>query len=141
MSSSPRWLAAVGGSLLAHAALIAAAIAWVAIYSYLIAPDKDVSAYQAHARQSGPWVSLVVGMPLFYFLCRWIGRQAPARARATIWALLAIYLALDLTLLVALARGELPMMMIVANYLAKVMAGLAGARAATATVAAANPDA
>lgn len=125
--SQPRWLAAFCGALLTHIILIAAAIAWVAIYSYLIAPGLEVSAYHAHAKLSAPWVSLLVGIPVLFLLCVRVGRSAPAQARATTMALLAIYLGTDLTLLLATTPVDhVPWGMVIANCLAKWVAGWLG---------------
>jgi hypothetical protein len=129
-SKSARWGAAIGGAFLAQLVLIAATIAWVAFYSHVVAPGQQVSAYHAHAQQAGPWVSLLCGVPLFILLCRWIGRQQPQRALATTLALLTIYLLVDVAILLAAAGAELPIAMIIANYVAKVLAGIAGGRSA-----------
>lgn len=129
--SQPRWLAAIGGALLAHVILIASAIAWVAVYSYLIAPGLEVSAYHAHARVSAPWVSLLVGIPVLFLLCLRIGRLAPLQARATTLALLAIYLCTDMFMLLATTPVELvPWGLVLANYGAKFAAGWLGGESA-----------
>ena len=68
-----RWGAALGGMLLAEVAQIAAAFAWVALYSYLIHPGETPAFYQRYAELAGPWVSVLAGTPIFYLVCRWIG--------------------------------------------------------------------
>lgn len=51
-------------------ALVLSAVAWVAIYSYLINPGQDLVYYQNHAQLASPIVSVVVGMPYLFFACR-----------------------------------------------------------------------
>lgn len=63
-------------------ALILSAVAWVAIYSYLINPGHDLVYYQNHAQFASPIVSVVVGIPYLFFTCRWIGRKAGTHALA-----------------------------------------------------------
>lgn len=92
------WGRALGGAALAEVMLIAAAFGWVAIYSYLINPGQPLSVYEQHATESGPWVSIVVGIPLFYAAARWIGRNRP-----TALVLCALVLMVDAVVLAVLA--------------------------------------
>lgn len=72
-------------------ALVLSAFAWVAIYSYLIHPGESPAYYQSHAQFASPIVSVVAGIPLVYFACRWAARKAGNRAVAMslwIWAVL-----------------------------------------------------
>lgn len=74
-------------------ALVLSAVAWVAIYSYLINPGHDLVYYQNHAEFASAIVSVVVGMPYLFFACRWVGRKAGTRAVAMglwIWFILFI---------------------------------------------------
>lgn len=95
-----RWGAALGGMLLAQVAQIAAAFAWVALYSYLVHPGETPAFYQRYAEVAGPWVSVLAGTPIFYLVCRWIGSRAPARAWPTAMALFGAFVLFDLTLVV-----------------------------------------
>src|SRR5688500_15164831 len=54
-----RWGAAIGGMLVAEVAQIAAAFAWVALYSYLVHPGETPAFYQRYAEVAGPWVSVL----------------------------------------------------------------------------------
>lgn len=74
-------------------ALVLSAVAWVAIYSYLINPGHDLVYYENHAQFASPIVSVVVGMPYLFFACRWVGRKAGTRAVAMglwVWSILFI---------------------------------------------------
>jgi hypothetical protein len=102
----------------------------VAIYSHVIAPDQPMSAYHAHAQLSGPWVSLLVGTPLFVLLARWIGLRHRDRAVATALAFAALYLLTD-ALILFVAASSIPWGMVALNYLAKPTAAFVGGWLAT----------
>ncbi|MCC7002014.1 MAG: hypothetical protein IT357_07650 [Gemmatimonadaceae bacterium] len=127
----PHWPRVLGAILIAQVMLIAGAVAWVAIYSYLIAPGQSIAAYQAHAQVSGPWVSLVLGIPVFFGLGRWLARHRPEAARASAIALGVGYVVVDLAILLAAAQGEIPWGMVAANYVVKLSAAWFGAMSAT----------
>jgi hypothetical protein len=75
-----------------EAALIISAFAWVAIYSLLIHPGEDNAYYQNYAKSASPIVSIVVGFPIWFFTCRWVGRKAGTRAVAMcLWAWLVLF--------------------------------------------------
>lgn len=127
-----RWGAALGGMLLAEVAQIAAAFAWVALYSYLVHPGETPAFYQRYAQVAGPWVSILAGTPIFYLVCRWIGSRDPARAWPTAMALFGLFALLDLALTLA-AGAPSPRLVgfVAASYLLKLLAcHLAGRRAA-----------
>lgn len=92
-----QWGRAAIGALAAEIGQIAAAVAWVAVYSYLINPAQPVAVYQAYAQASGPWVSIVAGAPIFYAASRWI-----AKSFRTAIALFGIFALVDGALLVGL---------------------------------------
>jgi hypothetical protein len=62
------WLKLVGTAFLLHVILILLSIIEVAIYSYLINPGHEDAFYRAHATESGPWISGIVGSLLMFFL-------------------------------------------------------------------------
>ena len=71
------------------------------VYSYLINPGQDAAHYQAHAELSAPYSSIVIGMPLMFLVCRWIGRRFEARHSVTaalcVWLM---YFLIDIIVLV-----------------------------------------
>ena len=81
-------------------------ILYMVVYSYLINPGQDAAYYQAHAGVSAPYSSIVVGMPLMFLVCRWVGKKFAARFRITaallVWL---VYFLIDITALVF--AGEL----------------------------------
>jgi hypothetical protein len=120
-----KWGRAFGGSLIAQIAQIAAAVGWVAVYSYLIDPGQSFATYQAHAQASGPWVSILAGAPIFYAASRWI-----ARSRPTALALFAIMFVIDGALLVGMIESwsDAPFVLIGLSYLTKLFACDLGGR-------------
>ena len=98
-NTSIRWGLAVGTMLLAQVALIALSIICVAVYSYAIHTGETQEFYNAFARASGPWVSLIAGGPVFYLIARWIRRRSPLNAFETAMAMAGLYLALEVVVL------------------------------------------
>ena len=126
-----RWGVALAGALAAVVVLIAAAFAWVAIYSYLLHPGESPAFYQQYAMSASPWVSLVMGFPVFYLVCRWIGSRSPSRAWPTAMGLFGIYLLIDLPL--TLLGGDNPTvtpLFLAVNFLLKFLACHFGGRSA-----------
>jgi len=123
-----RWGLAVGGALAAELVLIVAAFAWVTIYSHLLHPGESLAFYQQYALMAGPWVSMVMGIPVFYLASRWFARTWP-----TAMGLFGIYLLTDVALLTLLA-GDNPNLVpwrVVVSYLLKFLACCLGGRGAT----------
>lgn len=132
-SATTHWGRAIAGALLAETLQVAAAVGWVAIYSYLIAPGQPVAAYERHAQASGPWVSIVAGFPIFYAVARRV-----ARTRPTALAMFACFLVLDMGL-VLLAPNPVPsgvLPLFGASYVSKLFACHLGGRHAAAQPAA-----
>jgi len=111
--SAIRWGAAVAGALVAEIAMIAAAFAWVAIYSYLVHPGESPAFYQRYAEAASPWVALLAGVPIFYLVCRRIG------GRATALAVFAIYFCFDAPIVIFASNPPLPAWFVALNYLCK----------------------
>lgn len=124
MSPTPiAWKKVLGGVLAAEVLLIASAFLWVAIYSHLIAPGLGMSAYHRHAQAASPWVSVIVGVPLFYFLGRWL------KSRRDAAVLFGLYLAFDIALLAGFPNpGPIPWAMVGASWATKLASLQAGAR-------------
>ena len=120
-----RWRRAIGGAALAEIAQIATAFLWVAIYSYLINRDQPVAVYQQHARDSGPWVSIVAGFPIFLLASRWIAQSVP-----TALALFGVFVAIDgLLLLLASVPLSAPLVAFAGtSFLTKLLACYLGGR-------------
>ena len=101
-----RWVWIIPAAIAVMIVNVALHILYVVAYSYVINPGQDAAYYQAHARVSAPYSSIVVGMPLMFLACRWVGRKFAARFAVTaallVWL---VYFLIDLTVL--LLAGEL----------------------------------
>ena len=119
------WGRACAGALIAEVTQIAAAFGWVSIYSYLINPGQPIATYQAHAQVSGPWVSIIAGVPIFYAASRWI-----AKSRPTALALFGIFLVIDGGLMVGMVENwaDVPFVLAGISCLTKLFACAFGGR-------------
>ena len=112
-------------------ALVLSAFAWVAIYAYLINPGHDSPYYQKYAEFASPIVSVAVGIPYFFFACRWVGRKAGTRAVATslsVWFIVFIIDVLLLTLVGGLNASDAAIVAL--SHVTKVLAAYFGGKAA-----------
>ena len=132
-----KWGAAIVGMLLVEVAQIAAAIAWVAFYSYVVHPGEAPAFYQRYAEVASPWVSVVAGPPIFYLICRRLVSRSPARAWPTAMALFGFFILVDLTLVFSAGIPSSRLAgFLCASYLLKFLAcHFAGRRAALISVA------
>ena len=124
------WGWVVGIAFGLEVATVISAFVWVAIYSYLIHPGEDPGYYQDYAQLSSPIVSVVMGMPYWFFACRWVCRKAGKRAVAmSLFAWLVLFL-IELPLLV-LAGATLSNWIVFAiSHLTKMLAAYFGGQAA-----------
>jgi hypothetical protein len=123
--SNIAWKKVFGGIAAAEVVLVAAAFLWVAVYSHLIAPGQEMNAYRQYAQVASPWVSVIVGVPVFFLLGRWL------KSRRAAMLLFGLFLALDMVLIAVIPAptpGPLPLALFAASYATKLAALLAGAR-------------
>lgn len=124
-----RWRLAVVAFLVAEASLIAAAYAWVAIYSYFIHPGRPISVYEQYAQTSSPYVALVLGIPVFFFACRWIAFRAPSAAVATALAVFGFACLVEIAVTLAADNPYVSPWLQAVNIPVKLLGCLLGARA------------
>ena len=111
-------------------ALVLSAIAWVAIYSYLINPGHDLVYYQNHAQFASPIVSVVVGMPYLFFACRWVGRKAGTRAVAMcLWVWFILFI-IDVLLVLLGGATAYVWAMVAISHVTKMLAAYFGGKTA-----------
>lgn len=101
-----RWVWIIPSAIAVMIINVAIHVLYMVVYSYFINPGHDAAYYQAHAQVSAPYSSIVVGMPLMFLACRWIGRKFTSRfvitAALLVWL---VYFLIDLTVLIF--AGEL----------------------------------
>jgi hypothetical protein len=121
------WRLALAGVLGAELTLVSAAFAWVALYSHLIRPGEPIEFYRHYALGASPWVSLLVGIPVFYLVCRWIRARIPANALATATGLFGLYLLLEAPFVLLNDNPLMPYWLPPAGWAAKGLASYLGA--------------
>ncbi len=81
---------------------VALSIVYMVFYSYVINPGHDEQFYQEHIKIAAPYCSIVFGISLFYFVCRWIGgkweKDFSVKAAVSVWI---VYALIDVTALIA----------------------------------------
>ena len=99
------WPKLIGTALLAHIILILLSVIEVAIYAYLINPVKGVEDYEAHAQVSAPWVSVIGGALLFFWVTRWYMRRFSTRQLTFALSLPVVYIVFDVIILFMAGAG------------------------------------
>jgi hypothetical protein len=109
--------------------MVAAAFAWVAIYSYAIHPGGSQSDYEAYAKVASPIVALVTGIPAFWAAGVVFRRRLGPSAVSTVIAMAALYLTMDVLIVATLAEDKLYNgLVLVANAVTKLAAVWVGVR-------------
>lgn len=92
----------IGAAIFILVVNVALSVVYMVFYSYFINPGHDEQFYQEHVKIAAPYCSIVFGIPLFYFVCRWIGgkweKDFAVKAAISVWI---VYALIDLTVLVA----------------------------------------
>ena len=92
----------IGAAILILIVNVCLSILYMMVYGYLINPGQPESIYQEHVKIAAPYCSIIFGIPLFYFVCRWIGgkweRNFSVKATLLVWI---VYLVIDLTVILA----------------------------------------
>jgi hypothetical protein len=125
-----RWGLAITGLLAAEASLIAAAFAWVAIYSYLVNPGQTAAFYEQYAESTTPYLALLLGIPAFFITCRWIRSRAPIAARPTALAVFGLFCLLEISTMLAFDNLVVTPWFEAINLPVKLLSCLWGARTA-----------
>ena len=63
----------IGAALLCVIVNIVLSILYIAFYSYFINPGHDEGFYEEYAAKAVPYCSIITGIPVLYFMGRWIG--------------------------------------------------------------------
>lgn len=124
-----RWGRVAATVLLVEVALVLSAFVWVAIYSYLIHPGEQPAYYQRHAQFASPIVSVVAGIPLLFFACRWATRRAGNRAVAMSLSIWAVLFLIDMALILPAKPTTYIWTMVALSHATKFIAAFLGGRA------------
>ena len=92
----------IGAAILILVVNVSLSIMYMVVYGYLINPGQPESFYQEHVKIAAPYCSIICGIPLFYFVCRWIGgkweKRFSVKAAISVWI---AYAVIDLTVIIA----------------------------------------
>lgn len=92
----------IGAAILILVVNVALSVVYMVFYSYFINPGHDEKFYQDHIQIAAPYCSIVFGIPLFYFVCRWIGgkweKAFAVKAAISVWI---VYALIDLSIVAA----------------------------------------
>lgn len=92
----------IGAAILILVVNVSLSIVYMVIYGCLINPGQPESFYQEHVKIAAPYCSIIFGIPLFYFICRWIGgkweKSFSVKAAISVWI---VYWVIDLTVILA----------------------------------------
>ena len=132
-----RWVWIIPAAIAVMIINVAIHVLYMVAYSYVINPGHEVAYYQAHAQVSAPYSSIVVGMPLMFLACRWIGRKFAARfvitAALLVWL---VYFLVDLTVVLFAAEPSSRLLLLfIISFVTKFAAAYLGGLAARKQVA------
>ncbi len=126
-----RWVWIIPAAIAVLVINVAIHVLYMVAYYHLINPGQDTAHYQAHAELSAPYSSIFVGMPLMFFVCRWIGKKFAARFSVTaallVWL---VYFLIDITVLVFAGEFSRLALLFVISFITKFAAAYLGGLAA-----------
>jgi hypothetical protein len=92
----------IGATIFILIVNVAMSFLYIAFYSYFINPGHDEQFYQEYAMSAAPYCSIIAGIPIFYFVCCWIGSKWESnfavKAALLVWL---VYVLIDLSILTA----------------------------------------
>lgn len=122
-----RFLKLAGLALLTMVTLVIISIIEVAIYSFVVNPGQNATAYDEHANLSAPWISGIFGFIIFFLVVRyWCRKKYDNLLQLAIY-FAATYIVLDVVILFAFGVdwSEYYPIVLLANG-AKLLGGLTG---------------
>ena len=114
----------IGWSIAIHIILILSTVLEVFIYSTFINPGQDVSHYESHAQDSGPYIGIILGFIVIAIIAiRMLNRNQGHRALIA-YGLPIAYIIVDLIILIlsGIFFGDHPTVFAI-SYLTKMAAG------------------
>lgn len=98
--TASRWWLAVPTALVVLIVNVLLHVLYMVLYGYVLSPGHEPAYYQSHAQASGPYSSIVFGIPLMFLAGRWIARRFPSpdkiKAAIAVWL---VYFVIDLTII------------------------------------------
>ena len=92
----------IGAAIFILIVNVSLSVVYMVAYGYLVNPGQPDSVYQEHIKIAAPYCSIIFGIPLFYFACRWVGgkweRNFALKSALLVWL---VYAMVDLTVIIA----------------------------------------
>ncbi|HLL99788.1 MAG TPA: hypothetical protein VK400_01930 [Pyrinomonadaceae bacterium] len=122
----------IGAAIFILIVNVCLSVAYMVFYSYLINPGHEEQFYQEHIKIAAPYCSIFFGIPLFYFVCRWIGGKWESdfavKAALLVWL---VYALIDLSVFTAAGWTIQAAVFSVISLTTKLIAAYFGGKAAS----------
>lgn len=96
----------IGLSLLTMITLVIISFIEVALYSFLVNPGQEQSAYEAHAQVSAPYISGIFGFIVFFLVARYWKKKVFENVAKLVVLFPLTYVLLDLTMILLIGGVE-----------------------------------
>ena len=93
------WLKLLGWAILIHIILIVLSILEVVAYSTIINPGHEQSFYEQHAQTTAPYISIIFGIILFFFISRLLVKKRYDNRQVIALALPITYIIIDIVIM------------------------------------------
>jgi len=121
------WLWIIPAGIAVLVINLAIHVLYMVAYYHLINPGQETAHYQAHSRLSAPYSGIVVGMPLMFLVCRWIGKKFAPRFSVTaallVWL---VYFLIDIAVHVFAGEFSRLALLFVISFVTKFAAAYLG---------------
>jgi hypothetical protein len=121
----------IGAALFIMFVNVVLSVLYIVFYSYVINPGHDERFYQEYAGAAAPYCSIVAGIPLFYFVCRWLGGRWEAnfaiKSALLVWL---VYALIDISVIAAAGATVQLAVLAAISMATKFMAAYLGGSAA-----------
>lgn len=93
------WFRILGWAVLIHIILIVLSILEVVAYSTIINPGHEQSIYEQHAQTTAPYISIIFGIILFFFISRLLVKKRYDKRQVIALALPITYIIIDIIIM------------------------------------------
>jgi len=122
------WLKIIGWAILIHIILIVISVLEVTIYAMIINPDQEQVVYEQHAQLTAPFITIILGIILFFFIARILVHKRYAKRKLIGIALPLTYIILDIFILVISGTDWAKLYLVfIISFLTKFLASYIGA--------------
>ena len=122
------WLKLLGWAILIHIILIVLSILEVVAYSTIINPGHEQSFYEQHAQTTAPYISIIFGIILFFFISRLLVKKRYYNRQVIALALPITYIIIDIIImLLSNSDWGQQYLAFIVSFVTKILASYIGA--------------